>query len=275
MLRLLAMICLGTPFAMSPSPGLDEIPDDPGRWIEADPPRHHTEAWLAANHDDHEWVVTLRDDRPRAHLRDAKAEAPAPLPFEVDGGAREGLYGRRSSIEVADGWIVGFDAGEFGCGLWWFSPDGKDRLKLADAHVKRFLPTDSGLLTVEGLAHLSLDRGRILRISLDPKGRWRAEDFLDLKAAPQVAAKLADGRLLIATNDRLLKIDPATKGVEVLLDKAFWGGLYPNSMALTSTGVIYVGMRHGVAKVEKKGDAYQVRWLLPNRTFVEMKPKYR
>ena len=34
-------------------------------------------------------------------------------------------FGDRHVLGVADGWLVGFNAGEFGGGLWWFSFDGK------------------------------------------------------------------------------------------------------------------------------------------------------
>jgi hypothetical protein len=83
-----------------------------------------------------------------------------------------------------------------------------------------------------------------------------------------VAVKRTDGSLLIVTTDRLLKVVPSDKTVEVLHKAAFWGGLYPNSLAVTSGGTIYLGMRHGVAKLEKKGGEYKVVWLLPNMEFV-------
>ncbi len=58
----------------------------------------------------------------------------------------------------------------------------------------------------------------------------------------------------------------------MLLDKVFWGGLYPNSMVITPEGTTYLGMRHGVAKIEiEKGGSRRVHWLLPNKAFVELK----
>ena len=74
--------------------------------------------------------------------------------------------------------------------------------------------------------------------------------------------------MLIATTDRLLKVVPSDKTVEVLHKDAFWGGLYPNSLIVTPGGSIYLGMRHGVARFEKKKGEYQVVWLLPNKDFV-------
>lgn len=34
-------------------------------------------------------------------------------------------------LETSDGWLVGFDAGEFGGGLWWYRQDGKFDVQLS------------------------------------------------------------------------------------------------------------------------------------------------
>lgn len=61
--------------------------------------------------------------------------------------------------------------------------------------------------------------------------------------------------------------------VEVLHDDAFWGGLYPNSLVFTPDGTIYLGMRHGVARLEKKGAEHKVVWLLPRKKFLATEPQ--
>jgi len=53
----------------------------------------------------------------------------------------------------------------------------------------------------------------------------------------------------------------------VLLQHAFCGGLYPVSILVAPSGVVYIGMRHGVAEVVKTGAAYKAHWLIPNREF--------
>lgn len=256
----------------------DQYPEDLEKWIAVAPPKRNSDASIAANNDTaHEWVVSLRDGHPRATL-DRSAPPPPErsdrLPFEIErGSAKDGLAGTRRSIKVDDGWIVAFDAGEFGAGLWWFSSDGKKRDKLAEAWVTHFFTTEAGLLAIEGLAHMGVSKGRILRLARDQGGRWRAEDLIDLKHAPEAAVKRPDGSLLIATTDRLLRVVPSSKAVEVLHKDAFWRALYPNSLIVTPNGTIYVGMRHGVARLEKQGGEYKVAWLLPNRAFVPPPPQ--
>jgi hypothetical protein len=271
MSRLVVTICVGLIGLAFAEPGQEDFPTDLGKWVTLDPPGPSSDEWLVANNDfKHEWVVTLRDGRPVAHLRGK--ETPAPLPFEIaPGTAREGLSGWRYSIKVSDGWIVAFNAGEFGAGLWWFSPDGKKRDKISEAWINDFIETKSGLLALEGIAHGVGSEGQILQLIRSPTGRWRAEVFVNLKHAPDVGVKQTDGSLIVATTHRLLRVVPADKKVEVVLDDAFWGGLYPNSIAVTQDGTIYLGMSHGIAKLERKSGKSKVTWLLPNQRFANMK----
>jgi hypothetical protein len=273
MLHLLATLSAAMLIPAATEAGEADFPDDLEKWIAVEPPKAGSDPWFVANYDvKHEWVVSLRDGHPRAEIRNREEELPTPLPFELEKGtAEEGLAGRRFSTKVVDGYIVAFNAGEFGAGLWWFSPDGKKRDKIAEAWVKGYIPVDDGLLALEGLAHLGSSKGRIIRLVRTPEGRWRSEDLVDLKHAPEVALKRADGSLVVATTDRLLRVIPAEKKVEVLLENAFWRGLYPNSIATTADGTVYLGMRHGVARIERTDGSYKVAWLLPNQEFVDMK----
>lgn len=273
MLRVLAILCAVMLIPMVAGGNLGDLPDDLERWIAVDPPEKGSEGWFAANDDvGHEWVVSLRDRHAHAQLRNHAVDRDTSLPFEIErSSARDGLAGRRLAVKVADGWIVAFNAGEFGAGLWWFSPDGKKRYKISESWVSGFLETEVGLLALEGLAHGGQSRGRIIRLSRDREGRWQSADFVDLGHAPEAAAKRADGSLLVATTDRLLKVVPSEKKVEVLCNDVFWGGLYPNSLVIAADGTAYLGMRHGVAKIQAKGGKWQVTWLLPNQDFVNMK----
>jgi hypothetical protein len=252
--------------------GADEFPEDLAKWVVTAPPKEKDDdRWRVANWDiTHHWVVSLRAGVPSAKLGGERREqAPSPLPFAIEKGTdAEGLAGRRISVKVDDGWIVGFNAGEWGGWLWWFSPDGSRRYKIAsDCWVNEFVATDAGLLVVEGLAHMGVNRGGIVRLTRKDDGRWHSEAFVALNEKASCVAKDADGTLLVATWRRLLRVNLTTKKVDVLVAGAFWGGLYPTSMVVTPRGTTYLGMRHGVAKVEKQGGTYRVDWLLPTADF--------
>jgi hypothetical protein len=157
MLPVLAVLFAAMVVPVVARDGPAQDPDDLERWTAVAPPEPNSDAWFAANHDvAHEWVVSLRDGHPYAKLRSRPVERSDSLPFEIEpGSANEGLAGTRLSCKVADGWIVAFNAGEFGAGLWWFSPDGKGRYKIAEAWVRGFYSTDGGLLAIEGLTRSS------------------------------------------------------------------------------------------------------------------------
>ena len=246
-----------------------DFPSDLERWYVTDPPEVQTVPWWVAQTDiKHEWVVTPGDAGPRVKLLIQQKDSPSPLPFEIKpGSAREGLAGERKTAKVDDGWIVSFNAGEFGAGLWWFSPGGERRYKISDDHVVSLVPTSSGLLVAVGLAHGvgAPFKGRCLRLSRNAKGQWVTEALFDLGGAPLVVVKDVDGSLVVATYNRLLRIFPALKKTDVIVDNVFWGDLYPNSLVIAPSGTIFVGMRHGIAKVEKKGKSYKVFWLLPSK----------
>ena len=253
-----------------------EYPNDLSRWTVTKPPDKWGDArqgdvpfWAVVNDADHAWVVYLREGRPSARLRSVKDPFPPPLPFTIK--AEPGLRGDRGNIKVDDGWIVSFNAGEWGGWLWWFSPDGGRRYQIAkNASVNGFFPTDAGLLAVEGISH-GRTRGNILRIARGDEGVWRSTTFLPLGEEAITAATDADGSLVVATYSRLIRVRPAAKAFDVLLENAFWADLYPTSMVV-SEGTVFVGMRHGVARVRKRGNAYRVDWLLPAPEFDRMVP---
>jgi hypothetical protein len=259
--------------------GMSDYPADLSKWVARQPPKMGDKRWFAAANDTrHEWLVYLHEGRPSARLRAVKREKGSPypekqesyppMPFKVpQGSAKDGLTGEWFSVKVSDGWIIGFDAGEWGAWLWWFSPDGKQREKISEDHVVGFFQTDAGLLALEGIAHGTTSVGRIIRLTKGEEGRWRSEHFVDLKGAPEAAVKGSDGTLTVATHDRLLRVHLDTRKIDVLLSNAFWGSLYPNSMILAPSGTVYLGMRHGVVEVERIDAAYKAKWLIPHPDF--------
>lgn len=261
---------------------LSDYPADLSKWFVRQPPKVGDERCFVANNDTHhEWVVYLAEGRPSVRLRSAKRENGSPypekqesypsMPFKVpQGSATEGLAGEWFSVKVSDGWIIGFNAGEFGAGLWWFSPDGKKREKISGDQVVGFFVTDAGLLVLEGLAHGNTSVGRIIRLAKGGDGRWRSEHFVDLKGAPVAAVNGTDGTLTVATDDRLLRVHLDTRKIDVLLANAFWGGLYPNSIVVGPSGAVYLGMRHGVAEVERVDKVYRAKWLIPDSDFDQL-----
>lgn len=71
----------------------------------------------------HQWSVALRDSEAVVALAERHVERQDPLPFAVP--KHHDRPGERHVLPTSDGWLVGFDAGEFGGGLW-FTATGED-----------------------------------------------------------------------------------------------------------------------------------------------------
>ena len=244
-------------------------PKDLERWYAVPAPEVGSPMWWHAQSDvEHEWVVSLQDGRPQARLKTPKDDEPAPLPFTLAKGTyAEGLQGQRSSLKVDDGWLVGFDGGEWGGALWWFSPDGRRRLRLGDAAVSVLVGTPSGPLAFENLPRGS----RAVRLAPDPTGGWTRQVIGRLRQETYAAVGDSDGSLIVLTEERLQRFAPGTGKTETLVDDGVWDSLYPNSMVIAPSGAVFAGMRHGVARIEKmeKEDEYRVTWLLPDKRIAD------
>lgn len=260
----LAVAALLAACAVAP-PAESDLP--PG-WVERDPLVAGSDRWYAANHADDEWAVFLEDGRvsvrPWHEREDDRGRLPFALAPDVNGAWSQEIPWRVSVFRVDDGWLVGFDGGEWGGALWWFSPDGEDRYRISEDRIKAFLSTEHGLLALEGLDHLGLSQGRILRFARGAGGRWEATLFVDLEDAPYAVAREDDGSLIVVTSRRLVRVRP-DRTLDVLVDDAFWSVLYSNSVVVGPSGAISIGMRGGVARVRKDVEAYRVSWLEPLR----------
>ena len=253
--------------------GPDDAPHELADWFATRPPGAYEEQHQAANRDSQRnWVVALDGGKPVAAVsEDARADAKPPPAIEQVIGPRSSK-GQRFAAEVADGWIVADNAGEFGGSVRWYARDGQDHYQVFDKNATGFVPTGAGLLMLEGLAHLSVDRGGLRRLVRGGDGRWTSEPFADLGSAPAVAIPHGKGVLLVVSFRRLSRVDLATKRVEVLVDDAFWQSLYPNSAVLDPAGPLLIGMRHGVARINKVEPYPRIDWLLPTKAVADERP---
>jgi hypothetical protein len=249
------------------------IPESLHSWVKAAPPKVGSEAWDAANSSEYEWQVEMKDGQPFAHRRNRKAEEAAALPALIK--RTRGLHpepGEIHSIKVTDGWLVAYDAGEGGGSLWWYGPDGRQSYKVSNDHITQFLPANRSLFALEGQSGFNASRGQIVQLKLNDQGQWLSTQFVDLHHAPDVGMVDSGGDFIVSTTENVVRIHP-DKTETVLIPKVFWTGLTPRSIAVSSTGDIYLGMRHGVSLIYPLKGAYVADWLLPNKDFLRAKPK--
>jgi hypothetical protein len=216
--------------------------------------------WDSASFSNGDWFVwtesghVMVDTKPRE-----QADA---LPFKLNPVQKKGevdLAGDRCVLAVDNGYLIGFDAGEFGGGLWWFSKDGTRHRKLSlrasdslddyyPENVHGLVRNGSDVLAFEGLTHLGLNSGRVVKVSRSTKGEWQVSLFAELGACPHAIVEESPSSWLLATTSGVWRLDAHAQ------KRVIWqpvGGhlYYPNSIARDSNGVVFMGMRHYVIRL--------------------------
>jgi hypothetical protein len=222
-----------------------------------------------------EWHVSLENGH--LNVSPTSPDSDGKLPFEVKPLPKPGetdLAGRRHVLPVDGGFLVGFDAGEFGGGPWWFAPDGvrhrKLTLRTSDSlkdwvaeNVHAFVRLGSDVIAFEGLTHLGSNSGRAVRLRRGADGEWHASLFAELKACPHAVVEESTSSWLLATTSGVWRFDG--KGRQQPVWQPPGGHLYyPNSIVRDGSGVVYMGMRNMVVKMTPvSAGAYSVRVLIP------------
>lgn len=216
--------------------------------------------WDARSSAPTEWHVWIENGRVMVDT-ESPAEATV-LPFKIEPLPKEhetDLAGPQSVFPVDGGYLVGFDAGEFGGGVWWFSADGGRRRKLTlrasdsiedyiSENVHGFARLGRDVLVLEGLTHLSGNSGRVVRIHRGPDGEWRPSMFAKLSACPHAVIQESKSSWFLATTLGIWRIDAQGR------ERPVWqppGGhlYYPNSIVRDGSGVVYMGMRNHIVRM--------------------------
>jgi len=206
------------------------------------------------NYSQNEWRVFLKDNI--LHVANVTVQDSPIVPFKIDHGGKTHI----SAIQVNDGYVVGFNSGEWGGHLDWFSKDGKTHYQISDDQVAGFIKKDGKIYVIQGLAHLTLSFGSILKIERDA-GKWISKEYLKLPFAPSMFASDAQGNFIIITSKNLLKVDK-NKMITTLVKNGMWYlGPSPNSIVFNNNA-IYAGMRAGVYKYNLTTGREE--WLMPN-----------
>jgi hypothetical protein len=213
------------------------------------------------NSDPNDWIIHLDGNEIKVG-KDENSPSSSQLPFDIRPSESEKhkLRGRRSILEVDDGYLVGFHRGEWGGNLYWFSKDGTKKYEISRHEIVQFIERDKKIYAIEGLTHLSISEGSI--IAIDKKdNKWTVKEYLRLPSAPDAVQLDSKDNFVIVTSSSLFSIDKKRK-IDTLIKVGMWEyNLYPSSMVIQDNKV-YIGMRKGVYKFDlgtKKDE-----WLLPD-----------
>ena len=256
-------------------------------WQAAAPPPASDKAeravWAhAANTSRLHWRVYLEAGQVRAAERGPTASRPPAVAYPLSGPASaasgrarlppfeprvRGYAAPAAVAEVDDGWLIAYSDGEFGAALYWFSADGRQNHEISRNQVLRFFILRDGLYAIEGLAHLGLSRGAVLRLERPPGApRWQVRTVAQLPYAPCAVSVRRDDTAVITLSDALVVLG-RDRNISTLIADAPWGLLYPGNSVLTPDEArLYIGMRQYVAEVDMV--TRQLRLLVPSAQFI-------
>lgn len=237
-----------------------DSPPVPANWSMYPKPASGGPDMRCGNYSKRSWFVSLENEELKIATRAERSDSPGTLPFRLR--LPDSAGGHRVVHQLDDGWLVGFEAGEWGGSLWWFSADGKRRQKLSSENIVYFVKLSSEVLALGGLNHMSIDTGKALTVKKDRSGRYRAQLFANLDGEPAAYVQETPDSVLILTTQGVRRLK-SSASIEKLVDTDI-AILYPTSMALTKQGVIYLGMRHYIVRLIPTGNGYKEEWFVPN-----------
>jgi len=258
--RLLILFVL--PTVTSAQKTAPEVATDlPTGWIYAPSRLQNAGLWQCAGYGG-SWVASTDGGRIKLVKLDAESGKRVPIPPQLKLSKK--MIGRRSVQATSSGWLVGFDGGEFGGGLWWFSRDGSQNIELLSENVHAIYQIKTSILILTGLSHMGLNFGRIYKFN-DTVDKPTVTSVAILGGAPEASAVDSGGNnMVIATPDRVLRVDINGKVNEMY--KSGEHLTYPTSVAVDTSGNIYVAMRFFVLRlIPQQGSGYTAEWLMPEQ----------
>jgi hypothetical protein len=170
-----------------------------------------------------------------------------PLPFKLPQPRDFNFEGSPTWKKVSNGYLVGYDNGEWGGSLYWFSSDGKENYKISGDQVQSFVLRNKELLALTDGSHQGMPLGRLSKLFIK-NGKWTTESYLRLNTI--LHSITAHGNdLFIVAHQGILRID-AQDSIHHLLNKPIWGStsIY-NTSVILSKNQLYMGMWEGVYRI--------------------------
>ena len=250
-----------------------EYPREVRQWEEVSlPPKddeYRMTAWFSAASafsKSWEWRVFVEHDQVCAQL---KSEPQPSRRDRPEFSPKAGEFSTRPDtafMRVTDGWLTGFNDGEFGAALYWFSRDGQQHYKISDHQVVDFFSGLDGIYAIEGLGHMGYSNGSVIRIApAQPGGHWQASTIVKLPRDPCTVSTRRDGTMFITSPDCIVAVG-RDRSVNTLLRDPWW--YRPTSAVLSpDEQKLYIGMNYFVGEFDIA--ARTLRLLVPSDTFLE------
>lgn len=238
----------------------------PSGWVETSGPAGSApddQHLPCATYSENEWQVSAHGSDLRIVDIGSGKRVDDPLPAHFV--RTKEMQGRAKAVKVDDGWLIGFDGGQFGGGLWWTDAEGRQSRQLTGENVRVILRRGQEALVLTGLAHMDSDHGAIFSYRAASGGAGDFVRIADLGSAPAAATFRSGGALLIAAEARVLELT-ADNQLHVVLQNGGMSLLFPNSIIEGKDGSIFVGMRFYVLELHRGEDhPYEASWFVRSR----------
>lgn len=253
----------------------------PEGWMIAPGVLEHDDLWTCASYGESR-IVQLKQGEIVLSDEDYRhRNPPTALPPEIH--RTKEMIGYPTILKTDRGSLVGFDGGEFGGGLWWFSRDGKQTRKISQENVHAIYRSGTGVYVLSGLAHMTFNGGELFSFN-ESAADVSIAKLADLGGSPEASLLLPDGRIAVATPtsvilvDRNGQVDKLYQGKTYSWDQRkklnYTGNdqenlTYPTSIEMDNLGDMYVGTRFFVLRLVSDQGKYRSEWLMPTacRTF--------
>jgi hypothetical protein len=226
-------------------------------------PRVSLTEWQVSSEANSVKIAELPSDRESISQREEKLPLPPMLKHEKGMPGNSVRAGLTSVLHFKNNWLLAYDAGEWGGGLWLTNEDGSKTKRILRDNVRELIPINERVLVLSGLAHVTINFGNAFIFSNPDGMNISLQHAVHLDGEPSGYAREPDGSVLFLTPSGLCRI---TKSGELQRLRGFsnespWA--FTNSMVITSDGSIFIGTRMFVVRLRKDSDRYTEEWLLP------------
>lgn len=210
----------------------------------------------------YEWYVVSQNGQVHIKLinRDTDSFAKQKPPFKTWIGGEIG-DSVSHAIKVKNGWLVGFNHGEWGGALYWYSHDGKKHQKISDAQIREFFHSPEGIFATEGVYHTMYMQGSVIRITpISSSPYWRTDTVMNL--SNRIFNK-SDNNYYAEPHSLSYGIRGAFTELKIA-----WGWRPTYTLAFSKNEqTLYIGMRHFIGKFDVKTKKLEL--LVPSQSFVD------
>jgi hypothetical protein len=201
----------------------------PGDFHEAALPKPGSKEWSSLNYSNNEFEVNLVDKELK--IKKVKEEAKM----------------TKCELKILGGTLIGINRGEWGGQLTFLPVDTTTKaIQIKQGNIQCIASYKDKLYFLEGLAHGGYSGGAIFELTVTGD-RFTYHRLVNFDDAPLTFTAYRD-MFFVATNQNFYIVQNLKK--KLIFKDVFWGGLYPNSMAILDEKNVFLGIRGGVVKLD-------------------------